>query len=351
MENKIEHMCCSSCGKIFNHKGALNKHINKKNPCNEEQKILKKMEKRRCKYCNKVLARIDSLKEHLLNCKIKKANELKGNIDIINVINIEEINKQKEQNEILAILMKEMVEMKQKQEQMQNKIIKLESENINLKTKLTKKVSVKDNNGNLINGDNTNNIQQNINNEIKILAYGKEDLSFITDDVYKVLLNKGFKSVQNLVEYIHMNDNKPENQNIYISNMRDNYVLIFDGIDWRLKERDDILQEMVENKTDILTDKFEELIKTLDESTIKKFKRFIDEKDEDNVADQIKKDLKLILYNKKIIKEPPTKLITNTNKENIIHEHPKPPVEIEDIDKSKDDIIITTYRKRRSTIK
>ena len=55
--------------------------------------------------------------------------------------------------------------------------------------------------------------------------------------------------------------------------MRDNHVLIYNGLEWQLRERDDILQDIVYNKTDILSDKFEELLNQLDEFTIKKFRR------------------------------------------------------------------------------
>ena len=297
-------------------------------------------------------------------CKNKKSETLieHENINSINNTNNanKDTDKQKEQAEILDMLMKEMTDMKQKQEHMQDKIIKLESENTQLKTKLTKKTTVKGNrvNGNLVNGDmntNTQNTVNNIHNDIKIIAYGKEDLSFITDDNYRLLLNKGFKSVQNLVEYIHLNQNKPENQNIYVSNMRDNYVLIFDGNQWQLKERDDVLQEMIENKTDILSEKFDELIKTLDESTIKKFKRFLDEKDEDRVVEQIKKELKLILYNKKLIKELPARIgCSDNNKQNIYVESTKQ-VKSEEKSEEKSDkpkeVIISTYKKRKTAIK
>ena len=116
--------------------------------------------------------------------------------------------------------------------------------------------------------------RNNIHNEIKIIAYGKEDTSYITDDEYETLINKGFKSVPNLVEFIHLNENKPENQNIYVSNMRDNYVLVYDGEQWLMRERDDVLQEMIDNKTDILNEKFDELIRKLDERTVKNLKDF-----------------------------------------------------------------------------
>jgi len=62
---------------------------------------------------------------------------------------------------------------------------------------------------------------------------------------------------------------------------------------------------MVDNKTDILNEKFEELVEQLDEPTVRKFRRFLDQKDEDAVADSIKRDLRLLLYNKrKVIGNP-----------------------------------------------
>ncbi len=39
----------------------------------------------------------------------------------------------------------------------------------------------------------------------------------------------------------------------------------------------------------MLSDKFDELVDDLDEATIKKFKRFLDQKDEDKIVNQLKK--------------------------------------------------------------
>ena len=77
--------------------------------------------------------------------------------------------------------------------------------------------------------------------------------------------------------------------------MRDNYVLIYDGKKWQLRERENVLQDMVYSKTDILNEKFEELVDRLDEPTVRKFRRFLNQKDEDTVISNIKKDLKLLL--------------------------------------------------------
>jgi len=118
-------------------------------------------------------------------------------------------------------------------DKMSKEITKLKDTNTSKNTQKADKIQ---NNTNCNN--NNNNKIQNIHNDIKIIAYGKEDLSHILDKDYKTILNKGFKSVPALMESIHFNLNKPENHNIYISNMRDNHVLIYDGNEWQLRERD-----------------------------------------------------------------------------------------------------------------
>ena len=100
--------------------------------------------------------------------------------------------------------------------------------------------------------------------------------------------------------------------------MRDNHVLIYDGFEWQLKERDDLLQEIVYNKTDILNKKFDELVDRLDEFTIRKFNRFLDKKDDDAIINSIKKDLKLMMYNKrKIVENTKNQLLNNEKMEMI----------------------------------
>ena len=282
---------CDKCNKSFRYNSDYKRHIDRKNSCQKEEKQLQFKQRKTCEYCNKIFARSDALPKHLLICKSKLVKD-KGT------------EKDKEKEIILKQFMDEMQAMRQQ-------IAELKEH----------KTIV---NGNIIEGDmnnttnNTNNLQQNIHNDIKIIAYGKEDLSFITNENYELILNKGFKSVPHLVEYIHLNQNMPQNQNIYISNVRDKYILIFDGKQWQLKERDDVLQEMIENNTDILSEKFDELVDTLDESTVAKFKRFLNEKDENRIINQIKEDLKLMLYNKKLITEIKPRLPYNSQNKKII---------------------------------
>ena len=140
-------------------------------------------------------------------------------------------------------------------------------------------------------------------------------MSHLVDEVYKKILNKGFKSVPTLVEYVHFNKNKPENHNVYISNIQTNYAIVYDDNDWKLRERDNVLQQLIDEKTAILSDKFDELLATLDEPTVRKFKRFLEQKDESEVIASIKNDLKLMLYNNKKIPEK-TRALLSSNENN-----------------------------------
>ena len=204
-----------------------------------------------------------------------------------------------------------MAEMKEIIKQNNEKINKLESEKGNTSVQIDKQNIT----NNIIDKQNIQ-INNNINN-VKLLAFGKEDMTHLVDDVYKKILNRGFKSVLTLVEHVHFNKNKPENHNVYISNIQTNYALVYDGNDWKLMERDGVLQQLVDDKSEILSDKFDELLVKLDEPTIRKFQRFLDQKDEDGVISGIKNDLKLMLYNNKKIPEKTRELLNGSKTKSI----------------------------------
>ena len=304
-DNDNESYHCPKCNKPFKFNCDYMRHLNRKVPCADDEKIKHYEQKKICKFCGKSYTRTDSVTRHQEKCSKKLELENK-------------LQKEAEKELMITKLMKEMRNMKEERykkdkemrdmkEQQNKKDKEVQKELAKMKEQLMKSLAESSKHINI--GSNNSNIQNNIHNEIKIIAYGKEDTSYITDNEYKLLIHKGFKSVPNLVEYIHFNGNKPENQNIYISNMRDNYVLVYDGGQWQMRERDDILQDIIDNKTDILNEKFDELLDKLDEITIKRFKKFLDEKDEDKVSLQLKKDLKLIMYNRNKITSVKPKFI------------------------------------------
>ena len=67
--------------------------------------------------------------------------------------------------------------------------------------------------------------------------------------------------------------------------------------DWNLTNQDDILGKLIDFKTDFLAEKFDEYKDDLPKATLRKFDRFLDKQCEDDVINNIKEELKLILYN------------------------------------------------------
>jgi hypothetical protein len=261
-------------------------HLSKKIPCTNatdcskmqqnaaQHKPIESNIEHKCNYCNKEFTRRSSLNVHINErCKVKKNND-------------------NEKEEIFKRLIEEMQAIKAQNE-------KLKEENKSLKLNTIE--SAKTINNNIDKQQNiTIDKQQNINhNNIKLVAFGKEDLGYISDTVYKKLLNKGFKSVQYMLEHVHFNKAKPEHQNIYIPNLKNDYVTIFNGDDWTLKKKDDIMDTIIDNTNGYLAEKFDEFIKdnSLDEATIRKYQRYLDEQDDASVKKTIKEEIKLILYN------------------------------------------------------
>ena len=122
-------------------------------------------------------------------------------------------------------------------------------------------------------------------------------------------MNKGMYSVPSLIKAIHFNPVKPENKNIYIPNIRNKYIMAWDGSNWSLLNREDVLDDLYENNSNILINKMDEFLELgdkLEPKIMKKFKRFVDKKESDDVKNKIKEEIKLLLYNNK---EDETKLL------------------------------------------
>ena len=216
-----------------------------------------------CNYCEKLFSRSDSLSRHLKKCKEKRKDEENKN-NLVNLVN----------------LLNEKIENKDKQ---------LEEKN-NQIDKLIKKVGI---------NIGTQNIQQNI----KILAYDNTDLSHLTNNDYLKCLKHSNFCIPHLIKKIHFNPDKPENHNIYISNLKNNYVMIYNGEKWMINDRDESIQSLIDDKESIIEQKLEEWIENGKNypDIMKKFNRYIEKKENDTVLNKIKNEIKLILFNNRDI--------------------------------------------------
>ena len=221
-----------------------------------------------CKYCEKIYSNSSNLSKHLKKCNDKiKTDE--ANFHMQELVKV--LNEHKEK------LNKYDLELEEKNKQI-NELIKKS-------------------------GINNSTITQNIQNNIKLLAYDKTDISDLTDKDFMKCFNHNNMCVPHLVKRIHFNPKKPENHNVFISNLKSGYIMIYDGKKWNTYNRDEIVDDIFDDKHDILEQKIEEWVNIGKDYPIiyHKFKRYLEKINNDTVFKKVKDELKLILYNNRTI--------------------------------------------------
>ena len=279
--SKNTQFICENCDKCFNRKANYERHLKRKFPCKKNPvKSIEGFDNPKkdldCEHCLKTYSSVSNLNKHLITCKIKKDKDMKD--ELFNLL----IKQQSNGNA-------ELVE--------QNNLLKQQIEL--LQTKLSTAISIKTQN------NTQNNIVQNTTNNIKILAYDKTDSSHITRrDWYKIIRTCS-KSVINLVEKLHYDPMKPENMNIYNSNIKNNYLMKWNGIEWDIVGEEETLENIVENSNDLMDLKICEW--KLEnhkyfESASERFNKYLNSQYYDEHNEETKKKIKILMYNKRLKK-------------------------------------------------
>jgi hypothetical protein len=132
-------------------------------------------------------------------------------------------------------------------------------------------------------------------NNIQLLGYRQTDVSHLTDEDYRRCIKKVNHCVKNMIETIHFNPTKPENMNIYISNIKDKYIMVYDGANWNLANKKEEIDRLYEEKEMML----EEWLDSNPDPILKeKFVKYLNNKESDECINHIKEEIKLLLYNK-----------------------------------------------------
>lgn len=279
-QTKTSRYDCPKCKKHFRQKSDYDRHLKRKFSCSNTSlphdtlinshstdvrvTVDTLPNSLMCTYCKRIFARKDVLTRHLVDrCKVKNSEDHKKD---------QLIQKLTTDYETLKVLYNEL------------------NEKFNT-LKTTTKKSIVD-------------VQTQKSSGIKIIPYGKENMISISDQQYVQIINKERLSVQALIEKVHFDKNKPENQNIYIQNMRTDYIVVYDGEDWKLCNKTNTINTLYDNMVNILDTKYRELVKKFPETPITKFKRFSDKTEHD-----IKEELKLMLYNHRKLVKATRKLV------------------------------------------
>ena len=269
---------CVKCNKQFDRKSNYNSHVKRKISCDKQ---IFNGENTNCKYCKKMFISYKSLHRHITkgSCKYYNNNIKDKEDQISNTTNIQNI----------------------------------------------------DNSTN-----NTINNNMKVDGDMKLVKFGNENLSYISDDLFKSILGRGFKSVEELVDHSHFHPDHPENHNIYIANIKNDYVVIYDGKKWNINKKEDVFEDIIYAKSDFLCMKFKELMSQMDETDIKKFTNFINQRDEDKTMNKIKGELKLQLYNNRELPLKLRKQLENQEREKQKRLGTKPRKNIKRLDKIMD---------------
>ncbi len=297
---------CNKCNKTFNHKNDYRRHTNRKNPCLKS--ITDSIVSTNCPKCNKDFINKYTLRRHMIDfCEIKDGSQNGQENEINNEIDVSLQNKKeykcKQCNKILSrsdSLNRHMsvCKIKDKDQEIISMLNKQDAEHKKLMEKLKmleNKIAINTKNNLVVNSDNQ---------KINILKYGNEDISFITDDIFEDIFDKDFEAITTLIQKIHFSECEPENHNIYTSNIRSTYIIVFTGKQWNIKNRDKIIDDIYKKTMSILSNKFNTLKDKLPDAIVQKFSMFLDSTHKTQISNNIKREIMMLLYNKRhIVKE------------------------------------------------
>ena len=243
---------CKYCNKEFKQKIHYTNHINRKIKCTYNQYTTD------CIYCHKKFKTKSNVSRHIKNnCLIyKKLEKEKQNI-------FDDLIKLKEENN------------------------KLKNENEKIKNQL-----IQINNNSLTNNG--------IINNITIVAFGKEKIDNISEKEILNAVSKGFNTAEHLTRMIHFNNKYPEYHNVYIPSIRESYAMTFDGNEWKLVKKKDIIDNIYVDKKYFVESNLEDFARSLSPYKIKTLENWLesDKNDDKNIKD-IKKNIELLLYNER----------------------------------------------------
>lgn len=217
VEKAATNILCERCGQTFKHR--CNYYTHKK------------------KYCNAVKEE-KKLQEEFLE---KQYTLLK----MEHIENYQKLITENEQMKEEYSLIKE--EYKLMEEQLQIITKKLENYVDNTQQNIVSNNNGT-NNGQIANTGNINNII--INN------YGNEDLSSINQDVFEEIAGSEYSMIQNMIDHIHVET--PCNRNIYIPSTKEKYVMVLQDNNWEIRDKREIIDELIVNNHNLLTKLFDE---------------------------------------------------------------------------------------------
>lgn len=255
---------CPRCDYIFHTTQSIKNHIEKKKKCDSlisdiqinMDNIIVIENQISCEHCDRVYNNKYSLTKHLNTCKKYKEKQ--------------ENQEKQEISERMKLLEEEMKQLKQ-----HPSII---------------------NNTNTINNINSN----NTTNISVVLGHEKTNTSFLTDGKLADYSRSIMLRTPNIIKDVHFDPNRPENHNMYISNIKSDFAHKYEGDTWAIVDKKDFIDDVVGI--------YERMIEAWENNPDKQKKypsikdnsdKYIDKSNEEGALDKMKKEIERLLYNNK----------------------------------------------------
>ena len=160
--------------------------------------------------------------------------------------------------------------------------------------KLTNKLQIR----NVVHGDVNQTMNQNIYN-IQLLNHMDTDYSHLTPNDYMRCIKDCNHCVKTLIEKVHFNEKKPENMNIYISNIKGNYAMVYSENQWQIVNKKEQIDDLYDYNEVVLETWYDDYKEQYPE-IIKSFQRYLKNRDEnDGAINRVKDKILVMLYNKR----------------------------------------------------
>ena len=223
-----------------------------------------------CKYCNQVFKYKQGMYRHIkYTCKKNKDEDFKELARLLN-------EKDKQIKELISDKNNQFQKM---QKQIDKLINKLQIQNMN--------------SGNINNGTINNNTMN-----IQLLNHGDTDYSHLTPKDYITCIKDCNHCVKTLIEKVHFNADKPENMNIYLSNIKGKYVMIYKDNEWQIKDKKTQVDDLYDYNEFVLEQWYDEYVEKRPD-LVESFTKYLKNRDSNTLLNNIKEEILIMLYNKR----------------------------------------------------
>ena len=250
-----------------------------------------------CEYCNKSYKYRPGLVRHIKHsCQKAKAEDLNEIVGAVIMKEKQHIVQEKINNMTL------MHEIKKRDKALCKLTKKLDMVQSDLKTIVSSHTSnntelntMKNNNMEMNTMKNSMNTIHNTQN-ITILNHKDTNMNHLSSNDYKKIIGRKVNCIPEMIRRIHCNNEHPENMNIYIPNIKNSYIMIYESGDWKLKNRNKVIEDLIEDKTCRLEEWIEE---SADNGLKKEFEEYMDYRDlnYEELTKSIKSQVEMDLYN------------------------------------------------------